>query len=224
MMTEEELLPISGLQHLVFCERQCALIHLERQWAENRLTVEGDILHQRVHEETGTERRGGLCIVRGLTLRSFRLGLIGVADVVEFRRSGADDNSTVPVSLPGYVGRWRACPVEYKRGRPKSDDSDAVQVAAHAMCLEEMMGGEVAEAALFYGSLRSRTVVPIDAALRAAVESAAARLHELFRGQTTPRARYEKKCDNCSLLDHCLPRLGTRRRSVDEYLSQTHDD
>ncbi len=224
MFTEDELLPISALQHLVFCERQCALIHVERQWAENRLTVEGDLLHQRVHEDTGTERRGELRIVRGLTLQSFRLGLVGVADVVEFRRSEEGDLSATTVRLPRLVGRWRAYPVEYKRGRPKSGRCDAVQVGAHAICLEEMMGGEVAEAALFYASLRRRTIVSVDAALRANVESSSARLHDLIRGGITPKARYEKKCDNCSLLGQCMPRVGTRRRSVREYLTRIEVD
>ena len=118
-------------------------------------------------------------------------------------------------------GLWRAIPVEYKRGRPKSDLCDAVQVGAQAMCLEEMLGGDVLEAALFYGSPRRRTPVAIDSALRAEVESAARRLHKLIGAGLTPPARYEKKCDSCSLVDVCLPRLGTRRRSVRDYLARS---
>jgi CRISPR-associated exonuclease Cas4 len=224
MFTEDELLPISALQHLVFCERQCALIHLEGQWAENRLTVEGDQLHERVHEDRGAEARGDLRIVRGLTLRSFRLGLVGIADVVEFRPAGQADAGGGLVSLPGWDGRWRALPVEYKRGRPKSDICDTVQVGAQAMCLEEMLGGTVAEGALFYASVRRRTPVVVDTALRVAVETAAGRLHGLIRARLTPRARYEKKCDNCSLVEVCMPGLGTRRRSVRDYLARAAPD
>ena len=220
MFTEDDLLPISALQHFVFCERQCALIHLECQWAENRLTVEGDHLHEKVHEDRGAESRGELRIVRGLALRSFQLGLSGIADVVEFWPAAPSDGGACTVRLPGWIGLWRAIPVEYKRGRPKSDLCDAVQVGAQAMCLEEMLGGDVLEAALFYGSPRRRTPVAIDSALRAEVESAARRLHELIGAGLTPPARYEKKCDSCSLVDVCLPRLGTRRRSVRDYLAR----
>ncbi len=222
--TEDELLPISALQHLVFCERQCALIHLERMWADNRLTVEGGHLHERVHEDEGPEVRGDLRVVRGLMLRSFRLGLFGIADVVEFRPVGPTDTQGGMVCLPGWAGRWRALPVEYKRGKPKPDMCDAVQVGAQAMCLEEMLDGEVPEGALFYAAVRRRTPLPIDAVLRQAVDSAALRLHELLSTGRTPRARYEKKCDNCSLLEVCMPRLGKRRGSVREYLARVAED
>jgi len=223
MFTEDDLLPLSALQHLMFCERQCALIHLERQWEENRFTVEGDQLHERVHDDPGTESRGELRIVRGLTLRSFRLGLFGIADVVEFRATPADDPRGATVNLPGWSGRWRATPVEYKRGRPKPDACDEVQVGAQALCLEEMFNCEVPEAALFYALHRRRTPVAVDAGLRATLESAAGRLHDLMNAGLTPRARYEKKCDNCSLVEVCMPSLGTKRRSVREYMAGAAD-
>ena len=130
MFTEDNLLPISALQHLLFCERQCALIHLERAWQENRLTAEGRIMHERVHEG-GDETRRDVRIVRGLRLRSLALGLVGIADVVEFHRA-ADG-----VAVPESAGTWRPFPVEYKRGRPKSEPWDAVQLCAQALCLEE---------------------------------------------------------------------------------------
>ena len=224
MISEDDLLPISALQHLVFCERQCALIHLEGEWAENRLTVLGDQLHERVHEDPGSESRGDLRVVRGLALRSLRLGLTGVSDVVEFARAGPAGVDENGVALPGCSGRWHARPVEYKRGRPKSDDCDLVQVGAQGLCLEEMLGGPVTEGVLFYAALRRRTVVPIDDTLRATVEFAASRLHELIQRRVTPPARYEKKCDNCSLIDTCMPGLTARRRTVREYLAGAAED
>src|SRR6202044_236387 len=135
---EEDLLPISALQHLLFCERQCALIHIEQQWAENRLTVEGQHLHRKAHKETGKRERD-LRIARGLSLRSFVLGLIGKADVVEFRP--LDDAARKRLAERGpwgdrlASGDWSVTPVEYKRGKPKKDDSDRVQLCAQAMCL-----------------------------------------------------------------------------------------
>lgn len=221
--TEDELLPISALQHLVFCERQCALIHIERLWADNRLTVEGGHLHERVHEEDGVEVRGDTRIVRGLMLRSFRLGVTGVADVVEFRVADTGDPAGTVVPLPGWTGSWRVAPVEYKRGRPKPDACDAVQLGAQAICLEEMLGARVSEGAVFYGSTRRRTLVAIDDGLRSTVQATATRLHALVAARRTPEARYEKKCDNCSLVELCMPRTLSQRRSAWRYVWETVD-
>lgn len=223
MFTEDDLLPISALQHLVFCERQCALIHVERMWADNRLTVEGGHLHERVHEKQGLEVRGEVRTVRGLTLRSFRLGLAGVADVVEFHPADVNDPAAIKAGLSGWSGTWRAVPVEYKRGRAKPDACDAVQLGAQAMCLEEMLGGAVAAGAIFYGATRRRTDIPMDEELRSTVETAAERLHALIAAGRTPTARYEKKCDSCSLVELCMPQLLTRPRSVARYLSEVVD-
>lgn len=208
MFLEDELLPISALQHLLFCERQCALIHLEQQWAENRLTVEGQHLHRRAHERK-TERRGGVHIVRGLRIRSLELGLIGQADVVEFtplddlaRTRAEAGGSGLPVVSRG---QWQVMPVEYKRGRPKKDNSDQVQLVAQALCLEEMLGVTIPAGALFYGRHRRRTEVTFDASLRQATIDTARHLHELIASRRTPPAVRQPKCDNCSLLSLCLP-------------------
>jgi CRISPR-associated exonuclease Cas4 len=195
MYSEDELLPISGLQHLVFCERQWALIHLEQQWEENRLTAEGRLMHDAAHQ-AGCESRPGVTVCRGLALRSLRLGLSGQADVVEFR-SG------------------QPFPVEYKRGKPKSDISDCVQLCAQALCLEEMLGLAIPEGALFYGTTRRRLDVRFDDSLREQVERLALRMHELYDKKETPEANYEPKCHNCSLFDVCLPE---RRRDASRYL------
>lgn len=200
---EADLLPLSALQHLAFCERQCALIHIEGAWAENRLTAQGRLLHERVHEREDESRRD-VRIARGLRLRSLRLGLVGQADVVEFHRQ--PDRS------------WRPFPVEYKRGRAKRGDCDRIQLCAQAICLEEMTGAAVPEGALFYGTPRRREAVVFDPALRAAVADAARRLHALVDAGRTPPAVYADRCDNCSLLSHCRPRMPAAAGAVGRYI------
>ena len=213
MYSEDDLLPISALQHLAFCERQCALIHIEQQWAENRLTVEGELLHQRVHERE-TEGRPGLVVARGLRIHSRRLGLSGQADVVEFHAS-ADG-----APLDGRQGLWRAYPVEYKRGRPKPDRTDEVQLCAQALCLEEMLATNIGAGAIFYGQPRRRREVALDASLRQETEQLAGRLHELIASRRTPAAVYEAKCRNCSLLSLCMPAVAARQASVAAYIAR----
>jgi CRISPR-associated exonuclease Cas4 len=211
---ENALLPLSALQHLLFCERQCALIHLEQVWAENPYTLEGRDLHERV-DSLGGESRGEVHIARGLALRSLRLGLSGRADVVELHRAGEPGTGA---SVPGLEGRWVPFPVEYKRGRPKHGPADTVQLAAQALCLEEMLGTEVPEGALFYGKTRRRLEVTFDAELRRLTEETSRRLHRLIAAGVTPRARREPKCERCSLLAVCRP--GAGRRSAADYLEE----
>lgn len=199
MHAEADLLPISALQHLLFCERQAALIHVERLWAENELTVQGKQLHERAdagRREMLRGRQAGVRVERSVPLRSFALGVWGVADVVEF-----------PPGFPEEPPR----PVEYKRGRPKRDGSDAVQLCAQAMCLEEMLGVTVPMGHLFYGQTRRREAVAIDAALRARTAEAAARMHELIGAGRTPAAALMTKCARCSLLHLCQPKALGRR-------------
>jgi len=224
MYDEADLLPISALQHLAFCERQWALIQLEGLWAENRLTVEGHHLHDRTHQSE-SESRGDLRIARGLRLRSLRLGLSGIADVVEFRRvAGAlEDHFSPPdetgVRLPGARGLWQPAPVEYKRGKPKAGPYDEIQLCAQALCLEEMLGVAIPGAALYYGQPHQRQEVALTVELRQQTEKLAARLHELTRIGRTPLAKYEKKCESCSLLTLCMPKTTGGRKSVDRYLA-----
>ncbi len=203
---EDDLFQLSGLQHLLFCERQCALIHIEQLWAENRLTAEGRILHDRA-DSGESEWRGEVRVEFGMPIRSLMLGLSGRADVVEFQRPA---EPRAP---------WQPLPVEYKRGKPKPDHSDLVQLCAQAMCLEEMMGVEVPAGAMFYGKPRRRLEVVFDATLRDETTRAAARLHELIRGGKTPVARYEKKCESCSLMSICMPKVTGSTKSVGKYLA-----
>ena len=199
MEEDRDLLPISALQHLQFCERQCALIHIEGLWAENRRTVEGRLLHKRVHD-AGASIRRGVRHERGLHLASRRLGLFGIADIVEF----ADG-----------VGPK---PIEYKRGRPKSHFADEIQLCAQALCLEEMLFCDVLVGELFYGSIRRRVEVPFSPELRGRTREAIARLHVLIQEGRTPLARREPKCDRCSLLHLCMPGALRPRITAQRYL------
>jgi len=205
MYAEDELLPISALQHLLFCERQCALIHVEGEWAENRLTVEGRQLHDRVHDE-GVETRGDARLHRGVLLRSLRLGLYGRADLVE---------------VSSHAGELHAMPVEYKRGRPKAGDCDRVQLCAQGICLEEMLAVPVNEGALFYARTRRREAVPMTDSLRTETERTARRLHELVHAARMPPADQKPRCRQCSLRDICLPQASGPSRSAKRFVARS---
>ena len=221
---EDELVPLSALQHLVFCERQCALIHIEQVWRDNPLTLEGSNRHDRTHETAPRrEMRGDMLITRGLQVRSFRLGVSGVADVVEFHRvpateAGRVDGTALGAALPGVSGLWEPFPVEFKRGRPKPDHCDEVQVCAQAICLEEMLGVLVTQGALFYGATQHRHDVRFGPELRQETAAAAIRLHALLDRRISPRVRRERKCDRCSLVDICRPDATAPGRSARRYL------
>ena len=204
--TEDDLLPLSGLQHLAFCERQCALIHIEQAWAENLFTAEGRVMHERVHEADRESRRD-VRVEYSMPLRSLRLGLIAKADVVEFHRNRGPSGD-----------KWRPFPVEYKRGRPKKDNADKVQLCAQALCLEEMLDVEVPSGALFYGKTRHRQDVDFDTDLRSETEDTAKRFHALVEAGKTPKPVYGKKCDSCSMKHLCLPKTVEKGRSIDSYL------
>jgi CRISPR-associated exonuclease Cas4 len=216
MHPESDLLPISALQHIIFCERQCALIHIERQWAENRLTAEGQILHERTDKEE-VECRGNCRISRGLYIHSLHIGLYGKADVVEFHKGSEG------VALPNVAGLWQPFPVEYKRGKPKADRCDEIQLCAQALCLEEMLNITIKEGALYYGTPHRRTAVQFDCTLRECTLHAAEKLHELIKTGRTPLAVYQKKCENCSLKELCMPHIG-KLKNADVYVSKMLTD
>ncbi|MBA3066497.1 CRISPR-associated protein Cas4 [bacterium] len=217
MYAEEDFIWLSALQHLAFCERQWGLIHLENLWNENRLTAEGRHFHDRPDNEE-TEVRGNIRIARGLRLRSLRLGLTGKADVVEFHRLCGDEPVSLGVALEGVNGLWKPVPVEYKRGRPKADSCDEVQVCAQAFCLEEMMKVEIPQGFLYYGVPKRRAVVFFDNALRKNTEELCGRLRELTARGKTPPAKYEKRCERCSLLEQCMPKIIGKDKKVQKYL------
>lgn len=209
----EDFLPLSALQHFSFCPRQFALIHIEQQWAENRYTAEGQVMHQRVNKGE-SETRSNLRIARSLRLVSHELGLAGVADVVEFHR--VDDGGC---ALPGHPGRWRPYPVEYKRGRSKAEDCDRVQLCAQAMALEEMLDVEIPEGAIFYGQPRRRECVNIDRPLRAQTRQIASEIHAIFARGELPTAESGPKCEHCSLRELCMP----EPRRASDYLHRMFD-
>lgn len=217
--SDEDLLLLSGIQHMAFCERQWGLIHLEQIWAENVRTVEGKHLHERADNPFKDESRKGLRIVRGMPLVSYKLALRGVADVVEFHQSKeCVDGETC--RLDGRQGWWRPVPVEYKRGRPKPDDRDAVQLCAQAMALEEMMQVSIGTGYLFYGQTKHREMVAIDAHIRQRTEELAMRMQQYVKEERTPKAEKGKRCTLCSLVEQCQPNLMLRHRSVAEYLTR----
>jgi CRISPR-associated exonuclease Cas4 len=205
MYSEDDLLSISALSHLVFCERRCALIHIEQIWSENLFTAQGRVLHERAHSQTNENRRD-LRVEFGMALRSLRLGLIGKADVIEFHRQSD--------------GTWQPFPVEYKRGRKKPDDCDLVQLCAQAMCLEETIQCLVPQGAIFYGKERRRTEVVFDESLRARTEATVLRLRALISAGVTPKAVYKPACERCSLVSYCLPRVMQQAQPVGDYLKE----
>ena len=203
-MTMPEKIPISALQHWLYCPRQCALIHLERAWAENHFTAQGRVMHERCHKP-GHESRPGVRITRSLPVASEGMGLTGVCDVVEFHTDGT------------------VLPVEYKRGKPKAHRADEVQVCAQAMCLEEMRSlpaGAIQRACLYYGEHRRRHDVFLDAELRSLTAATAARLHAMFDSAITPEADYDpKRCDACSLIDICQPKALRFKRGAQAWFA-----
>ena len=217
MYTSDDCLIISGLQHFRFCRRQWALIHIEQQWAENLRTIEGEFLHERAHNELLRESRGDLWIVRGLRVQSLTLGLSGQCDVVEFRRGETG------VPLAGKPGLWTPYPVEYKRGSPKQDGCDELQLCAQAMCLEEMLCCEIPAGALFYGEPRRRLHVEFAPELREEVRADAVQMHDFYRRGYTPRVKPTKSCNACSLKELCLPRL-QKSGSVQDYLRENMEE
>ncbi len=199
MYTEDNFIMISALQHYVFCPRQCALIHVEDVWTDNVYTTRGNILHEKVDTDT-YETRGALKTVRGLRIQSFRLGITGRADVVEFGKT--KDTS----------GRYEILPVEFKAGKQKHNISDEVQLCAQAMCIEEMLETPVRQGAFFYGRIRRRVLVDINDELRTQTEEVIVAVHDMVSRKHVPTARYMDKCRRCSFIDICQPKAMNERK------------
>ena len=201
MYHESDYLLLSGLQHLRFCPRQCALIHIEQQWTENFFTASGRVLHEKVHSGI-TESRKVVRTERSLKIASSTLGLTGQTDAVEFYTDG------------------RIIPVEYKNGKQKTDTCDEVQLCAQAMCLEEMLETTINEGALFYFKTRKRIIVPITATLREETMLLAKQFHALVANGITPEAVYTNKCKSCSLTECCFPESAGKGKSVSGYIKR----
>ena len=203
---ENALVMISALQHYLYCPRQCALIHIERLWSENRFTAEGRLLHDKT-DSPAEEKRKGVRTVTAMPLANEALGIAGVADVVEFHATAHGEQSY---------------PVEYKRGRPKTYRADEVQLCAQALCLEDMLGKPCPEGALYYGKTRRRQTVVFDEELRMLTQQVISDVRSLIEGGKTPSAKYNtKRCDTCSLIDDCQPKLLSHGHRVNTWLQKT---
>lgn len=213
---EDDMLMLSGIQHFAFCPRQWALIHIYQQWDDNRLTVEGEIMHQHVDDPFYRQKMGDVICLRSVNIASKQLGLYGLTDIVELHPSDIPDNA---ITHPNYPGYWLPYPIEYKHGKPKMDNVDAVQLTAQAMCIEEQYGIHISEGALYYGEIRNREIVTFTDDLRKEVEILAQSMHSVYQQQKLPKAENKPCCKSCSLKDICLPKLGNKKNSV-QYLKE----
>ena len=214
---EEDFLQLSGLQHFKFCRRRWALIHIEHQWAENYRTVDGALMHERAHDRELTESRGDRIVQRGVSVYSAALGVSGQCDVLEYHQGN------IGIPLAGKDGLWQPYPVEYKRGKPREDTGDTLQLCGQAMCLEAMLCCDIPEGALYYGEIRRRQRVAFTPELRLQVQELLEQMHELYQRGYTPKVRPSKSCNACSLKELCLPKL-MKNRSVSAYLKSAMED
>lgn len=213
MYEEDDFLMLSGLQHFAYCRRQWALIHIEQQWAENERTIDGQLFHKKAHDAGSTEKRGNLIITRGLHIKSAELGVTGICDVVEFHKSEQG------ITLFSFEGQWQPYPVEYKKGEPKENNADELQLCAQAMCMEEMLLCDIPYGSLFYGQNRRRTQVEFTDELRTQVKIMLEEMHELWKKGYTPKVKPQKGCNACSLKEICIPRL-MKTKSVSSYIEE----
>ena len=208
---------LSGIQHFAFCRRQWALIHIEQQWAENYQTVDGELMHKRAHDGFSFEKRKDTVITRGMPIHSRTMGVSGVCDIVELKR----DDAGVPIRQ--FDGKFRIMPIEYKRGKPKENDADILQLAAQVLCLEEMMNCHIEKGALYYGQTKRRMEVEVTDEYREKVRAAFAEMHQYFEKGYTPRVKKTKACQACSLKEICLPELdksGSAGSYIDRYIRE----
>ena len=212
--TQDDLLPLSGIQHFLFCRRRWALIHVEQQWKDNALTTEGRIMHQHADDPFFTEVRKGIITARSVPIASYRLGLSGICDVVEFTASSDG------VKLPNRDGLYLAAPVEYKHGKPMEKPADKAQLCAQALCLEEMLSVTIPKGYLYYGEIRHRVEIELTAELRTLVKEMSDEMHNYFSRGYTPRVKTSNACRSCSLADVCLPKLQEKVMPASKYIKQ----
>ena len=210
---EDDYLMISGIQHFKFCRRQWALIHVEQQWEDNTHTVVGELMHKKVHDPYLTEKRKEVIIARAMPVSSRELGISGECDAVEFHK--CEDG----IKLHGHRGLYSVYPIEYKKGKPKLTEEDKLQLAAQVLCLEEMFSTQIPEGAIFYGETRRREPVEITKELREEVRDVFREMHGYYSRRYTPRVKYSKSCNACSLKEICLPKLG-KTGSVKSYIQR----
>lgn len=214
MYSEDDYLLLSGIQHFIFCQRQWALIHIEQQWEENFRTIDGKIMHKNVHDSNFHEKRGDIIITRAMAVSSSRLGISGECDAVEFKKSKNG------INIFGIEGKYSVIPVEYKRGEPKENESDIMQLMAQALCLEEMLCCEIPFGYMYYGTTKHRLRIVFDNELRQRTEKALTEMRELYQRKHTPKVKPTKACNACSLKNICLPVI-CGKLSASEYVMKT---
>lgn len=216
MYNEDDMLMLSGIQHYRFCPRQWALIHIEQQWLDNRLTIEGEIMHKHVDDPFYRQKCGDHITLRSVSIASYELGLYGMSDVIELRSCISKEDS---ITHPKYPGRWIPVPVEYKRGKPKQNEIDEAQLAAQVMCLEEQLGIHLHYGSFFYGETRQRIEVEITKRLRNIVRECANEMHNIFQKAIIPKSPIGKHCEKCSIKEICMPETN-RCSTVNYYLNK----
>lgn len=212
--SEEDYLMLSGLQHFFFCKRQWALIHVEQQWNENQATMEGKYIHNKADNPFIVETRKNIFISRAVPISSKELGVSGVIDVIEYVQSGGG------IAIKGREGLWQPNIVEYKRGKPKKDIRDIIQLTAQVLCIEEMFGCNISSSDLYYHEINKRTKVVITEELRKNTKEAAGEMHRIYDQRITPKAESYKNCTLCSLFDICMPRLTKKKISIANYIEK----
>lgn len=217
MYNEDNMLMLSGIQHYRFCPRQWVLIHIEQEWSDNRLTIEGQILHKHVDDPFYRQKCGEQITLRAVNIASGELGLYGVSDAIELLPSSSLEDT---IKHPKYPGLWKPVVVEYKHGKPKRNEVDEVQLAAQTMCLEEMYSINIPYGVFFYGELRHRVNLEITDNLREIVKQCAKEMHEIFKKAIIPKPDYGKHCEKCSLKDICMPEISSNCTTVKNYLSK----
>ncbi len=216
MFDDDDMLMLSGIQHFMFCPRQWALIHIEQLWEENRLTIEGKILHANVDNPFYRQKNGNTITLRSVPISSKELGLYGISDAIELTHAYGPSNAIRHHKYPGY---WTPHPIEYKRGRSKPDERDIVQVVAQTMCLEEMYCINISSCSIYYGETHSREHISVDNHIRSIVKDISQQMHSVFNSGLIPKPILKPHCKNCSLSDICMPKLSASS-SVSDYLNQ----
>lgn len=220
MYSEDDLLMLSGIQHYAFCRRQWGLIHIEQAWHDNYLTIEGSWMHRHVDNPHRSECNKMKVQLNAIHIISYELGLYGVADVLELSKVATPANA---ITLPNKDGYWSIYPVEYKHGRPKENEVDALQLCAQAMCLEEMHSIEIKAGAIFYGETRHREDIVFDSSLRECVRALSREMHVLMTEGKVPQGRYSSKCRACSLSEICMAQDERLSKDINDYLQQLEE-
>lgn len=210
---EDDFLMLSGVQHFTFCRRQWGLIHIDLLWNENVRTAEGEAMHENCHNSFSSESRGKIITSRGMPIFSRTIGASGECDVVEFIK--CKDG----ITLSGHEGNFKVFPVEYKHGSPKETDEDIMQLAAQAICLEEMLCCTVDEGAIFYGQTKRREKVTITDEMKQRVRKMFEEMHNYMRNGYVPKVKPTRSCNACSLKELCMPKL-YRLQNVTDYLKK----